>query len=76
MYSLLIRRSHEKTTFSISNALSPSFSVFWMWSLDRTMTRWTGSLTYKCSKNGVEYVQSDSGLALSVNVDGTPIKCN
>lgn len=41
----------------------------------RAYTNFTGSLSYKCSRNGVEYVQSDSGLAISVNRSGTPITC-
>lgn len=43
--------------------------------IDRLFTRYTGSLTYKCSKSGVEYVQSDSGIALHVDKDGNPIQC-
>lgn len=43
--------------------------------VDRVYTRWTANLTYKCSRQGVEYVQSDSGLALSVDKSGQPIKC-
>lgn len=43
---------------------------------DRWLTGWTGGLTYKCSKNGVEYVQSDSGLAISVDKSGNPIGCD
>lgn len=31
--------------------------------------------TYKCSKSGVEYVQSDSGFAVHIKRDGTPIIC-
>ena len=31
----------------------------------RFTTNLTGGLTYKCSKHGTEYVQSDSGLAVS-----------
>jgi hypothetical protein len=42
---------------------------------DRAFTTWTGELTYKCSQHGVEYVQSNSGIALSVNPDGSPVKC-
>ncbi len=44
--------------------------------LDRTITNITGGLTYKCSKSGVEYVQSDSGLSVHVDIDGKPIRCN
>jgi hypothetical protein len=43
--------------------------------IERFMTNLTGELTYKCSRSGVEYVQSDSGLAVSVDTDGRPIKC-
>lgn len=43
---------------------------------DRIITRYTGSLTYKCSKDGIEYVQSDSGLALHVYADGKPKRCS
>lgn len=32
---------------------------------NRLVTHYTGDLTYKCSKHGIEYVQSDSGLAVS-----------
>lgn len=41
----------------------------------RVYTNFTGDLTYKCSKSGVEYVQSDSGLTLHVDRDGRPIPC-
>jgi len=55
--------------------------------LERLTTHYTGSLTYKCSKHGIEYVQSDSGLAVSyerVIGDGCavgatcvqPVRCN
>ena len=30
----------------------------------------TGEMTYKCSKHGVEYVQSDSGIARSDDIHG------
>jgi hypothetical protein len=43
--------------------------------MKRQYTRWTGELSYKCSKSGVEYVQSDSGLAVHVNQLGFPVKC-
>lgn len=42
---------------------------------ERSITAWTGALSYKCSKHGVEYVQSDSGIAVSYNQDGTVVKC-
>lgn len=44
-------------------------------SFQRACTTYTGELSYKCSKSGVEYTQSDSGLALHVNIDGMPIAC-
>lgn len=43
--------------------------------ISRVLTSWTGELTYKCSKAGVEYIQSDSGLALSVDSSGYPLSC-
>lgn len=43
--------------------------------VQRVFTHWTGDLTYKCSKSGVEYVQSDSGIALHVDQDGKVIPC-
>ena len=43
--------------------------------IQRSLTHWTGDLTYKCARNGVEYVQSDSGLAAHYNPDGTLVKC-
>jgi hypothetical protein len=42
---------------------------------NRVWTHWTGDLTYKCSRNGVEYVQSDSGLAVSMNAQGQIVTC-
>lgn len=42
---------------------------------ERAVTHWTGSLTYKCSESGVQYVQSDSGIAVHVGQDGKPIAC-
>jgi hypothetical protein len=41
----------------------------------RACTRYTGELTYKCSKSGVEYAQSDSGLAVHLSPDGKPMTC-
>lgn len=41
----------------------------------RSYTNLTGGLTYKCSKSGVEYVQSDSGFAVHIQRDGSPIIC-
>jgi len=43
--------------------------------ISRACTHWTGELTYKCNKEGVEYVQSDSGIARSDHRDGTPAHC-
>lgn len=42
----------------------------------RTFTKWTGELTYKCSKSGVEYVQADSGIAVHVDGEGNPVRCS
>lgn len=42
----------------------------------RVYTHYTGDFTYRCAKSGVEYVQSDSGVALLVDKDGKPIVCN
>lgn len=42
----------------------------------RVYTAYTGGLTYKCSKRGIEYVQSDSGLAVSLDRNGTPVTCS
>ena len=42
---------------------------------ERLVTHYTGSLTYKCSKHGVEYVQSDSGMAVSYTPDGKVVSC-
>lgn len=49
-------------------------------SAQRSCTALTGDLQKKCS-NGVEYVQSDSGLAVSYTFDKTsdnlkPVHCN
>jgi hypothetical protein len=38
--------------------------------VERVVTGITGSLTYKCSKHGVEYIQSDSGIAVSYDGEG------
>ena len=35
----------------------------------------TGGLSYRCSRSGVEYVQSESGLATHVDVNGNPVVC-
>ena len=43
---------------------------------DRCTTHFTGNLTYKCSKSGVEYAQADSGIALHVERNGKPIPRN
>ncbi len=44
--------------------------------VERLFTHLTGDLTEKCSDAGVEYVQSDSGLAVSYNKDGSLRTCN
>jgi len=41
----------------------------------RMITSITGEFTYRCSKSGVEYIQSDSGIALHVHKNGTPVSC-
>lgn len=33
-------------------------------------------LTYQCSKSGIEYVVSASGIAPHVDGDGNPVPCN
>lgn len=43
--------------------------------MERGYTSMTGGFTYKCSKSGVEYVQSDSGIAVHVDRDGKPVRC-
>lgn len=43
-------------------------------SCQRTWTGVTGEFTSKCFK-GVEYVQSDSGIAVAVDRDGKPLAC-
>lgn len=43
--------------------------------ISRDITHWTGDLTYKCAASGVQYVQSDSGLAVHVDLDGKPVRC-
>lgn len=43
--------------------------------MQRGCTYFTGDFTYKCAKSGVEYVQSDSGIALLVERDGRPMAC-
>lgn len=45
-------------------------------SCERARTHYTGELTYKCSKNGFEYVQSDSGLALHLANNHTAARYN
>lgn len=44
--------------------------------MDRIITGLTGTLTYKCSKHSVEYIQSDSGLSVSYDLNGNVVKCN
>lgn len=43
--------------------------------LSRNYTELTGEFTYKCARSGVEYVQSDSGIAVHVDDTGKPVKC-
>ncbi len=43
--------------------------------VSRIYTNFVGKFTYKCSKSGVEYVQSDSGIAVHVGKDGKPVLC-
>lgn len=45
-------------------------------SCERMFTGMTGGLTYKCSSRGAEYVQSDSGLAVSYDGSGQIVKCS
>lgn len=42
--------------------------------VQRLETHYTGNLQSKCYK-GIEYLQSDSGLALSVDANGNPRIC-
>lgn len=44
-------------------------------SIQRACSGFTGELMYRCSKSGVEYVQSDSGVAAHVDKDGKPVVC-
>lgn len=44
--------------------------------MERLFTNITGELSYKCSKTGVEYVQSDSGLAPLYEVNGSLKTCS
>ena len=43
--------------------------------VQRATTAWFGKFTYKCSKSGVEYVQSDSGIAVHLDQAGKPVIC-
>lgn len=43
---------------------------------ERLWTHYTGDLTYKCAKTGIEYVQSDSGLSVLYDNNGQIKKCN
>ena len=42
----------------------------------RECTSFTGELTYKCSKAGTEYVQSDSGIAILLDKNGNVVSCD
>lgn len=44
--------------------------------ISRIFTGITGEFTYRCSKEGVEYIQSDSGIAVSYNKKGTIVRCD
>ena len=44
--------------------------------VDRAYTNFTGEFTYKCSKSGVEYVQSDSGISIHLDRAGIPVPCD
>lgn len=44
--------------------------------VERASTSWTGKLTYKCSKVGTMYVQSDSGLAPLYDKQGRVVPCH
>lgn len=59
-----------KTLIAISLLLTSCGTI------ERSITGLTGGLTYKCSMSGVEYVQSDSGIAVHVNLDGKPVGCD
>jgi hypothetical protein len=43
--------------------------------MERVFTGITGGLTVKCSPSGVEYLQSDSGLAVHLGQNGNPVPC-
>lgn len=43
--------------------------------IQRAYTNFTNEFTYKCSRSGVEYVQSDSGIAVHVDKQGVPVVC-
>lgn len=44
--------------------------------ISRIFTEITGEFTYKCSKEGVEYIQSDSGIAVSYGKNGKIVRCD
>lgn len=43
--------------------------------ISRIFTSWTGEFTYKCSKAGTEYVQSDSGMTILLDKEGKVVPC-
>lgn len=43
---------------------------------NRLYTHWTNDFTYKCSRSGVEIIQSDSGITTHLDRDGKPVKCD
>lgn len=55
--------------------VSTSLLFFSCGALQRTYTHYTGELTYKCSKHGVLYIQSDSGLAPAYDINGKLVEC-
>lgn len=52
-----------------------AFSTSGCGSWQRGITGVTGTLTEKCARTGVIYVQSDSGIALLVDQFGKPVSC-
>ena len=42
----------------------------------RAWTNFTGNVTYKCVITNVVYVQSDSGLAPLLDLNGKPVACS
>ena len=42
----------------------------------RAWTNFTGNVTYKCVVTNIVYVQSDSGLAPLLDIEGKTVPCN